>query len=303
MPVLFECTYRGRRHVGLELPADGEPLRLRPLGGRDLRTLVVDAGGDPAALAAALADLPGEVTVPAEDREAVRMRPPLLPDHTGDAMVSGFMQTHNVKVEADTPAQPNWFVKGLGDTLKLPGEDLRAPAGSVALCEEAEIVLVHVTDGDGELHYAGYTFGNDLTDIGRFRRHRGHLSYAKLCDAAVAPWLFLDAPPRHVTGRVTIEREGDEGAVWKGEFTTGTKALHYGLDGMMSELFSYDTLRTPGRVHYVYIGADRSSFHGGHEMADGDRVTLEFTSHGVTLANTVRCPSLTAPEPAAREGS
>ncbi|MFE3038119.1 FAH family protein [Streptomyces canus] len=275
MTVLFECTYQGRRHIGLGLPEGDEPLRLVPLGDRNLADLLL-AGDDPADAEA--------VTVPAGE---VTFRPPLLPDHPGGAMVGGFMQTHNVKVDADTPAQPNWFLKGLGDVLKLPGQDLRAPDGSVALTEEAEVVLVHVTDATGVPRYVGYTFGNDLTDIGRFRRHRGHLSYAKLCDAAVAPWLFLGEPPRQVTGHVTIERDGEPG--WQGEFTTGTKALHYGLDAIMSELFSYDALSVPGRVHYVYLGADRSSFHDGFRIADRDRVTLDFTSHGVTLSNTVRC--------------
>ncbi|WP_053852325.1 FAH family protein [Streptomyces sp. NRRL B-24085] len=275
MTVLFECTYQGRRHIGLGLPREGEPLRLVPLGDRSLADLLL-AGDD-------LADAEA-VTVPAGE---VTLRPPLLPDHPGGAMVGGFMQTHNVKVDADTPAQPNWFLKGLGDVLKLPGQDLRAPDGSVALTEEAEVVLVHVTDAAGRPRYVGYTFGNDLTDIGRFRRHRGHLSYAKLCDAAVAPWLFLGEPPRHVTGQVTIERDGEP--CWRGEFTTGTKALHYGLDDIMSELFSYDALSVPGRVHYVYLGADRSSFHDGFRIADRDRVTLDFASHGVTLSNTVRC--------------
>lgn len=278
MNVLFECTYQGRRHIGLGLPRDGEPLRLVPLGDRDLGELLL-AGHD-------FADEP-VTTVGVGDRDTVTFRPPLLPDHPGGAMVGGFMQTHNVKVDADTPAQPNWFLKGLGDVLRVPGEDLHAPAGSVALTEEAEVVLVHVTDAAGEARYVGYTFGNDLTDIGRFRRHRGHLSYAKLCDAGVAPWLFLGEPPSRVTGHVTIERDGGPG--WRGEFTTGTKALHYGVDAIMSELFSYDALRVPGRVHYVYLGADRSSFHDGYRMADGDRVTLDFASHDVTLSHTVRC--------------
>ncbi|MFJ9056535.1 MULTISPECIES: FAH family protein [unclassified Streptomyces] len=284
MTVLFECTYRNERYFGLGLPEDDEPLRLTPLGGVDLRKLLL-ARGDVAVLRAAS----GTVTVPVGERDAVSFRPPLLPDHPGDAMVGGFMQTHNVKVDADTPSQPNWFLKGLGDVLRTSGEELRAPAGAVALTEEAEVVLVYVTDDDHRPRYVGHTFGNDLTDIGRFRRNRGHLSYAKLCDAAVAPWLFLDEPPRHVTGHVTIERDGDPH--WRGEFTTGVKALHYGLDAIMSELFSHDALLAPGRVHYVYIGADRSSFHDGFRMADRDRVTLDFTSHGVTLSNTVRCAS------------
>ncbi|AVH56866.1 MULTISPECIES: hypothetical protein [Streptomyces] len=101
----------------------------------------------------------------------------------------------------------------------------------------------------------------------------------------MAPWLFLGTPPSRVTGEVTIERAS--APAWKGTFTTGTKALHYGLRDMMAELFSYEALSHPGRVHYVYIGADRSSFHGGFTMAGQDRIEITFATHGVTLTHTV----------------
>ncbi|MER5385101.1 FAH family protein [Streptomyces sp. NPDC002688] len=286
MTALYEASHEGERYVGFGAPEDATAqdavLTLYPLGDTDLRAQVLAAGGDVAALTAALTTGREPRTVPAAE---IRLLPPLLPDSLGDALVSGFMQTHNVKVDASTQSQPNWFFKGLGDSLKISGGRLRAPAGAVALTEEAEVVLVYVTDEDGTPQYAGYTFGNDLTDIGRFKRHAGHLSYAKLCDAGVAPWLFLGTPPSQVTGQVVIERGSAE--VWRGSFTTGTKALHYGLRDILSELFSYEGLRHPGRVHYVYLGADRSSFHSGFTIADQDRIEIDFATHGVTLSHTV----------------
>ncbi|WP_405984764.1 FAH family protein [Streptomyces sp. NBC_00872] len=294
MTVLFECVHQGERHFGCAVPVAGAPLHLYPLGDEDLRARLLAAGisadlavdGDgAAALVAALTEGRERRTVPAAERDTVTFRPPLLPESLGDALVSGFMQTHNVKADETTQSQPNWFFKGLGETLKVPGEPLAVPPDAVAVCEEAEVVLVYVTDERGVPRYVGYTFGNDLTDIGRFKRHNGHLSYAKLCDSGVAPWLFLDAPPESVTGRVRVERDGAQ--AWEGTFTTGTKALYYGLPDMMSELFSYTPLRHPGRVHYVYIGADRSSFHAGFRMADRDRVEIGFDTHEVTLTNTV----------------
>jgi hypothetical protein len=278
MTVVYECTFRGERHIGFG-PPHAPALTLYPWGGDDLAGHLLAAAGDTAALAE------GRQPVTATPAE-VRFRPPLLPASSGDAVVSGFMATHNVKADGTAPSQPNWFFKGLGDILKVPGEPLRVPSGPLALTEEAEVVLVYVTDPAGVPRYAGYTFGNDLTDIGRFKRHAGHLSYAKLCDAGVAPWLFLDAPPDHVTGRVTITRDG--APAWQGAFTTGTKALHYELPGMLSELFSYRTLSHPGRIHYVYLGADRSSFHSGFTMADRDVIEMEFDTHGVRLAHTVQ---------------
>ncbi|WP_035805230.1 fumarylacetoacetate hydrolase [Kitasatospora mediocidica] len=292
MTVLFECSYQNERYFGFGLPEDGAPLRLYPLLDADLRAAVVAAAGDGAALEAALTRGRQQTVVPAAERDAVALRPPLLPESLGDAMVSGFMQTHNVKVDENTQAQPNWFLKGLGDVLKLSGEELTVPAGAIAVCEEAEVVLVYVTDEHGTAHYAGHSFGNDVTDIGRFRNHNGHLSYAKLCDAGVAPWLFVGPPPRSVTGQVAIERDGAR--AWEGKFTTGADAMHYDVDAIMAELLSHRPLLYPGRVHYVYIGADRSSFHDGYRIESGDRVEITFASHGVTLSHTVRWQGGTA---------
>ncbi|MBT2527844.1 FAH family protein [Streptomyces sp. ISL-99] len=299
MTVVFECVYDNRRHLGLGVPEDGANLRLYPLAGDTLTTLLRGAGGDAEAAVAALTGRRTPVDLLAADRRRVRVLPPLLPEHPGDALVSGFMMTHNVKVDAAVPDQPNWFVKGFGDVLKAPGEPLSVPGDAVAVCEEAEVVLVYTGDDRGVPRYTGYTFGNDLTDIGRFKQHAGHLSYAKLCDAGVAPWLHLGEPPRSVTGEVTIERDGVP--AWKGPFTTGTDALHYDLPTMMSRLFAHEALHRPGRVHYVYIGADRSSFHSGFRAADGDRVTIDVATHGVrlshTLAWTPRLAAGSAPRP------
>ncbi|WP_406482005.1 FAH family protein [Streptomyces platensis] len=280
MTVLFECTYDNERRFGLGVPQDDTDLRLYALGSDQLSELIAESGGDADALTAGREPL----DVRAEHRHQVRMLPPLMPEHVGDALVSGFMMTHNVKADASTPEQPNWFVKGLGDALKLAGEPLSIPGDAVAVCEEAEVVLLYVGDEKtGRPVYVGHGFGNDVTDIGRFKRHNGHLSYAKLCDAAISPALHVGPPPARVTGETTIERDG--AVVWSGPFTTGTEALFYDLDTIMSTLMDYEALHRPGRVHYVFIGADRSSFHAGHEMANGDRVMLDFASHGVTLAN------------------
>lgn len=288
MTVVFECLYGGERHLGVGLPTDTAPLHLYPLAGdtRAADTLaarLAAAEGDAEVAVARITADRTPVEVHPGDRHQVRMLPPLFPAHPGDALVSGFMMTHNVKVDAYVPDQPNWFVKGLGDALKVPGEPLSVPADAVAVCEEAEVVLVYVGDATGVPRYVGYTFGNDLTDIGRFKQHAGHLSYAKLCDAGVSPWLHLGEPPRSVTGEVVIERDGVP--AWKGAFTTGSDALHYDLPTLTARLFAYRALHHPGRVHYVYLGADRSSFHAGFRTADGDRVTLRFASHGVTLSH------------------
>ncbi|MBC6447409.1 FAH family protein [Actinokineospora xionganensis] len=271
----FECEYQGGRHVGFDPPADTAVVH--PIDGGVLDLLsTVDSLGDLRAAAGA-----GR-TVPTAELSPL---PPLRPASVGDLFVSGYAQTHHGKAGVETPDQPTWFFRGLGDVVKLPGDALTVPTSVLGLGEEAEVVLVYLTGTDGKTRYVGFTFGNDLTDIGKFVADRGHLGYAKLTDCSVSPWLFSGPPPATVNGEVAIERGGQP--AWKGSFTTGTAALRFDLDTMIDHLLSYPALRHPGRVHYVFLGADRGSFQDGFRIADGDQVTIDVTSHDVQLSNTI----------------
>ncbi|MGW6919251.1 fumarylacetoacetate (FAA) hydrolase [Kitasatospora sp. NPDC054939] len=288
MSILFEVEYEGERYAGLGLPGAGEPLRLHRVGEGQLREAVA-AGGSGAQLAAAVAAGPG-VAVPADD-PGLRFLPPLLPAVTGDALLSGFMRTHRSKFEGEPTegeefVPPNWFFKGFGSWLRLPGDDLVVPASAVALIEEPEVALVYVNDAQGQPHYAGYTFANDLCDIGLHLRNPGWNPYCKLSDTSITPWLFLGEPPKAVNGRVTIERDGR--TAWEGDFDCGEDALYFTARRMAEHLFSYPAVRRPGLVNYVLLGADKASFHDGFRIADGDRVSIAVKSHGVELANAIR---------------
>ncbi|OKH94846.1 fumarylacetoacetate (FAA) hydrolase [Streptomyces uncialis] len=289
MSVVFESEYQGRRHAAFERPGPGEPLTLYPVGEGQLREAVA-GGGD---LARAVADIRaagGAVTVEPGDPQ-LRPLPPLLPTVSGDALLSGFMGTHKSKFGGESaPAgapfvPPKWFFKGFGSWLRLPDETLTVPAEPVALIEEPEVLLVYVNDARGEPRYAGYTFGNDLCDIGLHRQDPGYNPYCKLCDTAVSPWLFLGEPPATVTGRVTIERDG--AVAWEGNFDCGADALYHPVRDMVDHLFTFPAVRRPGLVNYVLLGADQASFHDGFRIADGDRVTIDVKSHGVVLSNPI----------------
>ncbi|MGK5732055.1 fumarylacetoacetate (FAA) hydrolase [Streptomyces sp. URMC 124] len=287
-PILFECEYQGERYAGFAQPVPGEPLTLHRVTEGQVRDAVIATSG-PGELVAALTGGAEWITVPAGDPQ-LRFLPPLLPTSTNNALLSGFMRTHKSKFDTE-PAEgeefiaPNWFFKGFGSWLRMPGEPLTVPASAVALIEEPEVALVYVNDADGTPHYAGYTFGNDLCDIGLHRRNPGWNPYCKLCDTSMAPWLFLGEPPRSVTGRVTIERDGV--AAWEGNFDCGEDSLYFKVKDMTDHLFGYPAVRRPGLVNYVLLGADEASFHDGFRIADGDRITIDVKSHGVVLANTV----------------
>ncbi|GAA2437021.1 fumarylacetoacetate (FAA) hydrolase [Streptomyces mauvecolor] len=298
MSILFECVHQGERYVGFDRPAPGEPQTLYKVADGQLAAAVIATDG-PEALKAAITDHAESITVTAGDGELAFL-PPLLPTADGSALLSGFMRTHKSKFDTEPSEDeefvaPNWFFKGFGSWLRMPGETLTVPATAVALIEEPEVALVYVNDAEGTPHYAGYTFGNDLCDIGLHRRNPGWNPYCKLCDTSMAPWLFLGEPPRSVTGRVTIERGGV--SAWEGTFDCGDDALYFGIKDMAAHLFTYPAVRRPGLVNYVLMGADEASFHDGFRIADGDRITIDVKSHEVVLSNPV---SFEAPAPLAR---
>lgn len=291
VPTLFEATYQENRYVGFGRTEPGVPQTLYRVADGQLAAAVVAARGSADAIKAAIVEGAATIEVPL-DAPGLRLLPPLLPTATGNALLSGFMGTHTKKWDGRTFADgdeftpPKWFFKGFGDWARLPGEPLTVPANPVALIEEPEVALVYVNDADGNPHYAGYTFGNDLCDIGLHRENPAYNPYCKLCDTALTPWLFLDAPPRTVTGRVTIVRDG--ATAWEGSFDCGADALYFRVQDMVEHLFSFPAVRRPGLVNYVLLGADEASFHDGFRIADGDRIAIDVKSHDVTFENEVR---------------
>ncbi|MGV9268681.1 fumarylacetoacetate (FAA) hydrolase [Kitasatospora sp. NPDC003701] len=288
MSILFECEYQGERYVGFEKPAPGQALTLYRVNDGRLQAEFIAAETAEEVVAAIKAEVE-PITVEGGE-EQVKYLPPLLPEASGNALLSGFMRTHKSKFEGepgedDEFVPPNWFFKGFGSWLRLPGDPLVVPEKSVALIEEPEIALVYVNDDAGNPRYVGYTFGNDLCDIGLHIQNPGWNPYCKLCDTSITPWLFLGEPPASVTGRVVIERDGVP--AWEGPFDCGEDALYFRIQDMVDNLFEYPALRRPGLVNYVLLGADKASFHDGFRIAHGDRITIDFKSHGVVLSNEV----------------
>src|SRR5689334_128459 len=285
--VIFEVEYRGRRYAGVGLPTDA-PVTLFPVAEDQLRNAVL-AGGGTQALLDSLTSGTDTVTVAADDPD-IHFLPPLLPA-SNNSLVTGFMGTHRSKFPAppapDEPFKaPNWLIKGFGSWLETNGKPLTVPSTSVELLEEPEVGLVFVNDEFGNPHYAGYTFGNDLNDIGlHLQNPWGWTPYAKLCDTSLTPWLFLGEPPTTVTGQIIIERGGE--VAWKGDFSAGADSIFQRVPDMVDNLFSYAGMRRPDLVNYLLLGSDKASWHAGYRIADGDRIIFDIASHGVVLANDV----------------
>ncbi|GAA3111968.1 fumarylacetoacetate (FAA) hydrolase [Streptomyces echinatus] len=290
MSIIFECEYQGRRYAGHGIPATGSTLTLFPVADGQLRAALV-AGRGPEDLGAALPGDGERIEVALGD-PGLRFLPPLLPTASNNSLVNGFMGTHRSKFDrAPEPDEeftpPNYYIKGFGSWLRLPDEPLTTQSDPVWLLEEPEVVLVYANDEQGVPHYAGYTFGNDLNDIGlHLKNPWAWTPYAKLCETSIAPWLFLGTPPETVTGTVTIERDG--GQAWRGDFSCGADSLFHRIPDMADYLFRHPLLRRPGLVNYLFLGADKATYHDGFRIENGDRMVLDVSSHGVVLANEVR---------------
>ncbi len=57
---------------------------------------------------------------------------------------------------------------------------------------------------------------------------------------------------------------------------------------MADHLFAHPPLRRPGLVNYLFLGADKATYHDGFRIENGDRMVIDVSSHGVVLANEVR---------------
>ncbi|MFF4806018.1 hypothetical protein ACFY1U_47865 [Streptomyces sp. NPDC001351] len=163
---------------------------------------------------------------------------------------------------------------------------LRHPVHLVVDRPYAREVVLHI-----EPPASGYgtalTRPYGLNDIGVHRKNPwAWTPYAKLCETSPTPWLFLDEPPRTVTGRVTIERDGTP--AWEGDFSCGGDSLYHRIEDMTAHILSYPILRRPGLVNYLLLGADKATYHDGFRIEDGDRMVIDVTSHGVVLANPVQ---------------
>ncbi|MBU2713764.1 hypothetical protein [Zooshikella harenae] len=228
--------------------------------------------------------------LPKEHKATYRV--PFLPDDRSHGLVSGFGLTHKNKIpkeKVDSYGQidgfPSWFFKGFAHSLKLSGESLFLTNTAKLICEEAEIVLIFKIDDTGNPRYLGFTFGNDLTDIGQIRNNSAHLSYGKMTDSAIHPFLFLGEPPMYTEGHVHIRRK--DKTVWAGKVSNGLSTLAYDLETIMSKLWQHQSIILPNMMHYVFIGADKNSVDHGCTLSNGDTTNIQFDEFKVKINNTV----------------
>ncbi len=202
------------------------------------------------------------------------------------------MRMFRLGVEGGKPAPgkigvaPEWFYKGSGSILRAHGEPLDVPAYAEDGGEEAEIAGVYFIGEDGRPRRIGMAVGNEFSDHKFEKKNYLNLAGSKIRTCALGPELVIDPEFQSVPGKVAIERDGRE--LWSKEIATGENEMCHSLANIEHHHFKFETHLRPGDVHVHYFGACALSFGDGVQLADGDVMSISFSSFGRVLRNPLR---------------
>jgi hypothetical protein len=181
---------------------------------------------------------------------------------------------------------PEWFYKGTGTILRAHGEPLDVPPYAEDGGEEAEISGVYFIDANGNPRRIGMAVGNEFSDHKFEKKNYLNLAGSKLRNCSLGPELVIDPEFKSVPGKVKIERDGK--ILWSQEILTGEDEMCHSLANIEHHHFKFEPHRRPGDLHVHYFGACSLSFGAGVQLADGDKMIVEFSGFGRALCNPLR---------------
>jgi hypothetical protein len=179
-------------------------------------------------------------------------------------------------------AQPEWFYKGNGLSLKAHGEPLTVPGYADDGGEEPEIAGIYLVSEKG-VHRLGFTQGNEFSDHIMERKNYLYLAPSKLRQCSIGPELVLQPEFISIPGEVSIIRQGSP--YWTKKIVTGEDAMSHSLANLEHHHFKYAQHRIPGQLHIHFFGASAFSFGEKIELADGDEMSVSFQNMGRALVN------------------
>ncbi len=224
--------------------------------------------------------------------------------HTGSAMnrnamhgsgtteLSDSMKMFRLGLEGGRPepgkigVAPEWFYKGAGDILRTHNEPLEVPSFADDGGEEAEVAGIYLIAPDGTPWRIGFTVGNEFSDHIFEKKNYLNLAGSKLRTCSIGPEITLDADFSHLSGEVTIERNGQ--SFWSKSISTGEAAMSHSLRNLEHHHFKFDPHRCPGDLHVHFFGAHSLSFGEGIRLQNNDVMTIRFDTMGRALRNTLR---------------
>ncbi len=209
-----------------------------------------------------------------------------------ESALTDSMRMYQWGLEGGTPpdgeigAQPEWFYKGLGTTVRAHGESLDVPSFADDGGEEPEIAGCYVIDIEGKPRRVGFLQGNEFADHVMEKKNYLYLAPSKLRDCAIGPELIIDAEFDTITGTVSIERSGE--TIWSKGISSGNEHTCHSLANIEHHHFKYAAHRRPGDLHLHFYGADAFSFGEGITLQDGDSMVVDWEGMGRPLRNPLR---------------
>jgi hypothetical protein len=183
----------------------------------------------------------------------------------------------------ETGCQPEWFYKGDGTQLVLPGQPLAMPDFAQDGGEEPELAGIYMIGPDGVPYRLGLCLANEFSDHVTERHNYLWLAHSKLRQASLGPELLVGPAPEHVEGMSRIRRDGK--VLWEKPFLSGEANMCHSLANLEWHQFKYAQFRRPGDIHVHFFGTATLSFSDGVKTEEGDEFEIEASPFALPLRN------------------
>ncbi|TSD63846.1 FAH family protein [Inquilinus sp. KBS0705] len=179
--------------------------------------------------------------------------------------------------------QPEWFFKGNGLTVSLPGKDLPMPEFALDGGEEPEIGAVYIINNKGIPKRIGFVLGNEFSDHQMEKQNYLNLAHSKLRYCSYGPEILLTDLPSNIMGQSKIIRNNE--IVWEKAFSTGEDNMSHNLLNIQHHHFKYNLFRQPGDLHIHFLGTSVLSYTDNFKTKVNDIFHIESAVMGKPLIN------------------
>jgi hypothetical protein len=186
----------------------------------------------------------------------------------------------------DVGAQPEWFYKGCGTSVRAHNEALTVPDFALDGGDEAEVAGIYLIDASGQPVRLGFAQGNEFSDHCLERLNYLYLAPSKLRDCSLGPELAVTSDFGDIRGEAQILRNGE--VIWSRPQHTGEAAMCHTLANLEHHHFKHPPHCRPGDIHVHFFGAGAFSFTDGITLQDGDVMKIAFEGMGKPLLNPLR---------------
>lgn len=195
--------------------------------------------------------------------------------------------------QGEVGAQPEWFYKGTGHTLRAPYSEITMPDFALDGGEEAELAGIYIVNYEGRIFRIGFSLANEFSDHVTEKKNYLYLAHSKLRDCSIGPEIFIGDLPDEISGKVSIHRDG--GQLWSSDFLSGEKHMCHSIANLEYHHFKYATFSQPNQVHVHFFGAAVLSFGEGISLKDGDEMHIECDLTTRPLCNVLKRTSTMLP--------